>query len=261
MRFDNLNTYFVTFFVDISRLTSLTMKVYTIFMRKILFWATMMLIVILYLGLSFLGAPIIKLTPSQDQVSDLQARVDILKSLTEAIAIVIAGVWTYELYIKNRYEHPYPKIQHRIEHYDLKNGMVYLSVFVTVTNEGKTKLDLGSGKISIRQVFPVPEQIKKILHEAIKRSEEIRLGISRGLFTDSGQRLGWITLGLREWSQLRGKMKELEPGQTREIQFDFLIENEVKIIEAISYIEYARSSWESATIYSLTSTKTLKKSG
>lgn len=226
-------------------------------MRKILFWATMMLIVILYLGLSFLGAPIIKLTPSQDQVSDLQARVDILKSLTEAIAIVIAGVWTYELYIKNRYEHPYPKIHHRIEHYDLKNDIVYLSVFVTVTNEGKTKLDLGRGKISIRQVFPVPKQLQETINKS--GEEEIRLGSAQGLFIDSGQRLGWVSLGRREWSQLRGKMKELEPGQTREIQFDFLIEDDVKVIEAISYIEYAKSSWESATIYSLTSSGAPKK--
>jgi hypothetical protein len=209
----------------------------------------MVLIAILYLVMSFFGAPIMNLTSSQSEVSDLQARIEILKSLTEAIAIVIAGLWTYELYIKNRYDHPY------------RNGMIYLSVFVTVTNEGKTKLDLGGGRISVRQILPVPEQIKKMLHETINRSgeEEIRLGTSQGLFIDSGQRFGWITLGLRQWSQLRGKMKELEPGQTREIQFDFLIEDEVKVVEAISYIEYSKSSWESATLYSLTSSKTARK--
>lgn len=223
----------------------------------------MIFILTLYVGLSFFGASVIKLAPSQDQVSDLQARVDILKSLTEAMAIVVAGVWTYELYIKNRYDHPYPKVQHRMEHYDLRNGMIYLSVFVTVTNEGKTKLDIGSGQISIRQVFPVPDHIERLLQGTIDESgeEEIRLGTAEGLFIDSGQRLGWITLGNREWSQLRGERKrlELEPGQTREMQFDFLIENEVQVIEAISYIEYAKSAWELATIYSLTSSKTSKK--
>ncbi len=79
-------------------------------MQKIRFWVMMVIIGGLYIGLSFFGASLITLTSTQDQVTNLQARVDILKSLTEAIAIVLAGVWTYELYIKNRYDHPYPKI-------------------------------------------------------------------------------------------------------------------------------------------------------
>jgi hypothetical protein len=47
-------------------------------------------------------------------------------------------------------------------------------------------------------------------------------------------------------------MKELEPGQTREIQFDFLLlENDVKVIEAISYFDNTESNWVLATLYFL----------
>ena len=98
------------------------------------------------------------------------------------------------------------------------------------------------------------EEIKKPIEDAVRNSQEedIRLGNIQGLFRDTGQRLGWLTLGSREWKQLRGKLKELEPGQTREIQFDFLLlERNVKVLEIISYFEYAQSSWELATLYSL----------
>ncbi len=194
-------------------------------------------------GLNLIGIPI----------SDAQTIVETLRSFIETLAIIVAGVWTYERFIKGREDYPYPRIQHRIEHYALENSRIYLSVFVTVTNEGKAKLDLGEGEIFIRQVSPLTDDIKKYVNEALKESREkdIRLGSVEGLFIDEGQRLGWVTLGYREWSQLRGKMKELEPGQTREIQFDFLLlENDLKVVEAISYFEYAKSSWELATLYS-----------
>ncbi len=215
----------------------------------------MLLVLLLYIGLSFYGTTVIPLSSSQTEVSDLQARVDILRSLTEAIAIVVAGVWAYEVYIKNRYDHPYPKIQHRIEHHELDARITYVSVFVTVTNEGKTKLPLGNGRVFIRQVVPIRTDMKQLIADTISRAgdEVIRRGEVKNLFVDGGQRLGWITLGSRSWNQLREGLKDLEPGQTREIQFDFLLigDDDVDVIEAISYFEYAKSSWELATLYSL----------
>jgi len=186
---------------------------------------------------------------------DILERAEMSRSFVEAIGIIIAGFWTYELYIKNRYDHPYPKIQHRIQHFHLKDGIIYLSVFVSVTNEGKTKLDLGGGIILIRQVVPITDNIARLIGEDSEKmnGEIIRNGKTPDLFIDAGQRIGWLTLGEREWKQLRGKLKELEPGQTREIQFDFLLVNEddIKVIEAISYFEYTKSSWEYVTFHGL----------
>lgn len=187
-------------------------------------------------------------------VSDSKIIVEALQSFVETVAIIVAGVWTYDRFVKTREDHPYPRIQHRIQHCVLEDNRVYLSVFVTVTNEGKEKLNLGKGKIFIRQVSPLTDDIKESVDKALKnlRETDIRLGNIEELFVDEGQRLRWVTLGYREWSWLRGKMKELEPGQTREIQFDFLLlENDVKVIEAISYFDNTESNWVLATLYSL----------
>ena len=230
-------------------------------MRRFSIWIFVILsaIAYFYFGLRYglIGLRFIGIT-----ITDAQTVVETLQSFIETMAIIVAGVWTYERFIKaredSREDYPYPRIQHRIEHYALENDTIYLSVFVTVTNEGKTKLDLdlAGGKIFIRQVSPLSEEIKKYIDEALEnlRDENIRRGKVQGLFIDQGQRLGWVTLGSRDLRQFRQKntIKELEPGQTREIQFDFLLlENDVKVIEAISYFEYAESSWELATLYSL----------
>lgn len=188
---------------------------------------------------------------------DLPARADVLKSFIEAMAIIVAGLWTYELYIKNRYDHPYPKIEHKVSNYTLDNGTVYLSVTITVVNEGRTKLDLGKGKIYVRQVSPIAEEINDLIETNLNDEAGADLvihGTVPELFKDKGQRVGWATLGSRDWKeQLRDELKELEPGQTRETQFDFLIvkEEEIEVVQVISYFNFGKSHWELATLHSL----------
>jgi hypothetical protein len=237
-------------------------------MRKFFFWLTLLAIVFFYLMLSFFGASFIGLTPTRNETSDLQASVEILRSLTEAVAIVIAGVWAYELYIKNRYDHPYPKIQHRIEHHYLSDSehptvnpdLVYLSVFVTVTNEGKTKLDLISGEIHVRRVKPVSPKLRPLIDwEA--NAQKLREGDVPGLFNLNRRTVDWGELGYRKWSSehLEKKPKNylvLEPGQVREIHFDFLLPRGLQLVQVLSFFEYENSYWELSTLYPLTGTQT-----
>lgn len=209
------------------------------------------LLVKVLIGLIFVGGLAFL---SYLQLSQLSTTIESLKSLTEMAAIIIAGLWTYNRFIKTRENYPYPKIQHRIEDYYPDDGFIYISVFVTVTNEGKTKLDLRNGKIYLRQVTRLSEENGILLDNAIKesREDEIREGKIDKLFIDKGQRIGWETLGKREWKHLGVGMQELEPGQTREFQFDFIVlENDIQAVEAISYFRYAKSSWELSTLYPL----------
>lgn len=227
-------------------------------MRK--FLIIIAIILLIYLGLVIFGPNGLALIGVS--VNDAKTMTDALRSFTETVAIVVAGIWTYERFIKAKEEtrenYPYPKIVQRCEHHRLENNIVYLSVFVTVTNQGKTKLDLDGAYIYIRQVSPLSDEIKERLKEALQNSseEDIRRGRVEALFVDKGQRLGWVTLGYRDWKAHHGKINELEPGQTREFQFDFLLlEDDVDVIEAISYIENGESAWELGTLYSLNTQK------
>lgn len=221
-------------------------------MRKLLFGAEVLFAV--GLVLAAFSFPDTTSFFTQFRTLELSQRTEVVGSFFEAIALIIAGLWTYELYIRNRYDHPYPKIAHQINYHRLGGGMIYLSVLITVINEGKTKLDLGKGVIYVRQILPLTEKIKDLIIEAKKRDIElIKSGKIDNLFRDTGQRIGWLSLGTRNWKeQLRDSLKKLEPGQTRETQFDFLIMNdEVEVIQVISYFNFGRSHWELATLHSL----------
>jgi hypothetical protein len=222
-------------------------------MRKIILWAVIIVLVLaMYLGLVIFGPALLGLV--HVKAEDAKTMVDALKSFTETVAVVIAGIWTYNRFIKSREDYPYPKIQHRVEHYKLDefNGsLIYLSVFVTVVNEGKNKLDNVSGEIFIEQVSPLTERIKESIATRVSKGEDaaIRLGKVPELFTNSEQRLNFDSLGRRDWKQ-----KELEPGQTKIMQFDFLIEQSVTVISVTNHFSYEKSAGESdfATLHSLT---------
>lgn len=226
-------------------------------MKKSLSWMiTILAIAIIYSGFSFFGASILALLQIQQPSGDLLVRVEILKSITEGVAIIIAGIWTYEVYIKNRYDYPYPKIQQKVKYYPLGNNFNYLSVFITVTNEGKTKLDMSSGVIYVRKVLPLSPAIENLISITKSNLDDLRTGINpqtddsdNKLFIDHGQRIGWKTLGKRTWKE---KFHKFEPGQTREIQFDFLFNDEVDVVEIISYFTPKNTDhWEYATLHTI----------
>ena len=194
----------------------------------------------------------------QITMDEAKTIVDILSAIAQTAAIIIAGFWTYERFIKTREDYPYPDIQHRAHSCNLGNGYCYLSVFISVTNKGKTKLDLTSGKIFIRQVLPPSEKISELIKRTdLSDPSNLRKGINihseEKLFVDKSQRAGWRTLGEREWQDgFRGGMHQLEPGQTREIQFDFLFKEGTKLVEIITFLEFKKiGSWEYTSFHSI----------
>lgn len=190
-------------------------------------------------------------------VSDAKTVTEILSAVVQTVAIVIAGYWTYERFIKAREDYPYPEIQHRAYSCNLGNGYDYLSVFISVTNKGKTKLDLSGGKICVRQVLPLSGEIDEAMKRAdlssLMKGKNISDDPDKKLFFDQSQRVGWRTLGERTWKDnLRKNMHELEPGQTREIQFDFLFNDAVKVVEILSYFEFKKTGrWEYVSFHAV----------
>jgi hypothetical protein len=179
--------------------------------------------------------------------------VDILRSLIETGAIIVAGFWTYERFIKSREEHPYPIVEHQVKCYrvDLSDAdLIYLSVFATVTNGGKNKIDNIDGEIYVEQVFPLSRKIQSMLKRKIneEKDDDIRRGADKHLFIPSGRRLNFEALGERQWQQ-----EWLEPGQTAVIQFDFLIEASVEVVSILNRYKYGilKSKTELVTLHSL----------
>lgn len=77
--------------------------------RHVLWVVAVVLFVLAYysLGLGLADKGTIRLGISYD---DTKTIVEVLRSVVETVTIIIAGVWTYERFIKAREDYPYPRI-------------------------------------------------------------------------------------------------------------------------------------------------------
>src|SRR5574341_1514486 len=83
-------------------------------------------------NISTVTAAPIPTTPTPEPVSafvsvtEVKDWVETSKAIAEIIAIIVAGWWTYRLFVKKRVDYPYPRIEHRITHWPLEEGKLYL---------------------------------------------------------------------------------------------------------------------------------------
>lgn len=200
---------------------------------------------------SVLPAPVS--TSQAVSVSQIKDWADTSKAVVEIIAIVVAGWWTYRLFVKNRVEYPYPKVEHSITHWPLADGTVYLSIIVTVTNAGNVLLPLVFGKVFVQQIRPMLNDLWALIRGA--GSSALREGKVEGLFQEGGRQIAWRELGYRESTWGEGEL-EIEPGEREELQYDFILDEAVQTIRVISYLRNAKRGepevgWRLTTIYDL----------
>ena len=70
-------------------------------------------------------------------------------------AILVGGVWTYTVFVKERKQYPHANIEQRISHVALSQRANLLRVAVEVTNTGSSRLVIGKAIVRVQQVLPV----------------------------------------------------------------------------------------------------------
>lgn len=176
-----------------------------------------------------------------------------LKPIVEIVAIIIAGLWSYRLFIKNRVDYPSAEIKHTISHYCVKDSNFYLSVIVTIKNAGTVLMELDSAKIYIQQVRPLLGDLEKSIQNS--NPKELREGKVSGLFQKDGAQIAWRELGYREITWARGDIM-IEPGESEEFAYDFIFNENVQTVKVITYYRNIRLKkpnlgWLLTTIYDI----------
>ena len=63
-------------------------------------------------------------------------KVDIIQGLVTIAAIIIGGIWTYNVFIKERREYPHANIEQKITHLALSDQQNLLQLGLELTNTG-----------------------------------------------------------------------------------------------------------------------------
>ena len=182
---------------------------------------------------------------------------EIAQSVFTSAALIIGGIWTYLLFVKNRLNYPKAEISHEISYHQLDEKQCLIHLIVRVKNIGDTLIELGTTKSWIEQIIPVPEAIKEKMN-------------GENLIDDNNTEIGWpCAYGGGEiektWEE---KEAEIEPGETEFYHFEFILDEPISLIKIYSYIKNKKKKrkngeigWSKTTLYSLDGGKNGNKTG
>ena len=167
------------------------------------------------------------------------------QSLFTVGAIVAGGIWTYMIFVKRRQRYPRANITQQIRHFPLPNNKVLLRATVRICNEGEILLSLVSGFSRVQQMIPCSDDLCEVLKERDDSNEQCE------------PEAEWPLLSERKLKFEKGE-REVEPGETDELHFDFVIDSDVQVIVVYSYLKNAEKrrreiGWNATSIYDLRS--------
>lgn len=156
-----------------------------------------------------------------------------LVAFATTIAIIVAGTWTYRLFIEQRTSEPRPRVTQEVTHHRLTGDTTLLNVIFRVENIGYVKMDLGPALTIVRQISPIDSGFLT------------ELRARRPYHAEDSTKVLWPILAQRVYS-FDGVI--VEPGETEFWDVDFLVPGSVDVVSVqsgltLAGVDTARSVW------------------
>jgi len=182
-----------------------------------------------------------------------------VKPAIEIAAIIIGGVWSYLLFIKNRQSRPKAKISHLIYSERLNDQKILLRVELKISNIGNVLLQIQSCKTWIQQLTPLDMDKLKLIEEGKNLVSEEKHEADWGLI-DGVEIFYKENKAAVKKSDIKTVVEnfvpQIEPGEEDFIYFDFTIDANVQTILIYSYLRNSSIrrrdfGWSLCTIYNI----------
>jgi hypothetical protein len=162
--------------------------------------------------------------------------IDIAHSICVILAIIGAGVWFY----KQGEIRPKADITHDINCQDIHKNNKLVHILINIKNIGKTPIDIYKGTIRLQQITPLTEKLLKDIDNGVDIvNQDIGIVSSWPFACEKGEYV------------LNDKIS-IEVGETRRVDYDFIIPRNVTIVKLYSYFEVFNSAnWKTVTIYAI----------
>jgi hypothetical protein len=176
--------------------------------------------------------------------------IELLQSVITIAAIVVGGVWTYRLFIEQRELKPHLNIRHAVVARVISPGVAWVHLTVTLENTGASLISLHRADVRVQQILPVGPAIQAALNAG-----KTRVGRKNNLVPWPGLCRYVTTPDL-----------DIEPKETDNVEFDFLIPADVRSIRVYTYLENAsatsktrRMGWKLGSIHDISEAKAYGK--
>ena len=173
----------------------------------------------------------------------LQEIIDVIKALIESLALIIAGIWTYLLFVRQRLGLPRVNIKPTITHVRTSGEWTLIHVEVKIENIGSVVLRSDKAEIRIRQVLPFPDDVQRWISLGYDPVENGRTEVE------------WPLIADRKWNWAESTF-EIEPGESDSLHADFVIPGSIFAIELYAFIANTRKKrqglgWTLTEVYKI----------
>lgn len=151
---------------------------------------------------------------------------DILSKVITSLGIIIGGIWTYRLFIKQRLGLPKVEINLGIDEVKLHNELKLIHAHLKLVNTGTVMLTSDRAELRLKQVYPIPDGLKPSFKKGFDP-------VLRG-----NTEIEWPMLAGRQWEWEKGEF-EIEPGESDSLNADFVINADVEVAEFYFFIANA----------------------
>ncbi len=169
----------------------------------------------------------------------------IIQKIVTIAAVIIGGLWTYNLFIMHREAYPKGDVSYQIEEIKLSDEYILIQVFIRIKNTGNTVLRLRKGDVRLLDIsFPNKRIEKKV--DALQKNKFRKKPT-----------FNWATIQyvIKEWKE--GEI-EIEPNTVDQIDFEFIIKSNFKFIKIYSWftnlekpIDDGWIGWTASEIYKI----------
>lgn len=165
----------------------------------------------------------------------------VIQAIITTIAIIIGGIWTYLLFVRQRLNFPKVNIELIIQDKLISDSHRLVHVEASINNMGSVILRSNSAELRIRQVLPVSYDIKTFIDEG------------KDPVIEGKTEIEWPMLYGREWQWGKNNF-EIEPGESDSLHADYIIEGNVEVVEFYVFISNAKKNrpqfgWSRTQIY------------
>ena len=158
--------------------------------------------------------------------SELKDVIAAVANCATIIAIVVGGIWTYLLFVRQRLG--LPRLNTVITPHAVRIDQGWLlHVRVDLKNTGSVVLPVRYAELRMLQVVPLPKDIATKITNGFDPVDSGETGIL------------WPMLAHREWNWERSAF-EIEPGESDSVASDFFVPEDVSVLELYFYLANER---------------------
>lgn len=156
--------------------------------------------------------------------NDWKAVAEAVASVVTALGVVVAGVWAYWLYVRQRTRWPRAELAMELTHRVLPEDLNLLNAKVKIHNSGRGLMQPSALRIDLYRVLPLSDESRRLLAER------------RSLLDGKGFEAEWPCLESRErlWEE---DAFDIEPGESDECLFDFFLAGDIETVFIYAYVD------------------------